>query len=157
MLESISHCSMEDAGAVRIMLVDDHAVVRAGYRRFLEQEPGYQVVAEANDGERAYALLQESLPDIVVLDLSMPGQGGLAALRRIKGRWPLLPVLVFTMHDNTPFVLQAMRSGACGYITKSSQASLMVSAIRRAIRGEIVTSPDISAKMAQAAGVADPG
>src|SRR5579862_2406214 len=103
------------------MLVDDHGVVRAGYRRFLEQEPGYEVVAEASSGEEAYALLQQSsLPDIVVLDLSMPGQGGFSSLRRMKGRWPLLAIVVFSMHDNVTFAVQAMRSGACGYVTKSS-------------------------------------
>lgn len=137
--------------AVRIMLVDDHAVVRAGYRRFLEQEPGYTVVAEAASGEEAFALLQNSLPDVVTLDLSMPGQGGLASLRRMKRHWPALPILVFSMHDNVPFVVQAMRSGACGYITKSSEAGFMVSAVRSAVQGEMVLSPDIAEKLACAA------
>ena len=142
---------MENYSTIRIMLVDDHAVVRAGYRRFLELEPGYSVIAEANDGEEAYALLQKITPDVLVLDLSMPGRGGLAALRRIKARWPLLPTLVFSMHDNLPFVLQAMRGGASGYITKSSDASLMVRAIRGVRRGELVMSTDVSTKLARAA------
>ncbi len=99
---------MTAGAAVRIVLIDDHAVVRAGYRRFLEQESGYEVIAEAGSGEEAYQLLQRVSPDIVILDLSMPGEGGLSALRRYKLRWPLLPVLVFSMHDHL-----ASRSRRC--------------------------------------------
>ena len=141
---------MAGAAKIRIMLVDDHAVVRAGYRRFLEQEPDYEVVAEANTGEEAYAGLQASLPDIVILDLSMPGRGGLATLRRLKARWPLLPVLVFSMHEQAPLVLQAMRCGATGYITKSSEPSLMIRAVRSVLKGEVTLSPDVAGKLAQA-------
>ncbi len=142
---------MRSATAIRILLVDDHAVVRAGYRRFLEQEPGYAVTAEASSGEEAYALLQASTPNVVVLDLSMPGQGGLSTLRRIKLRWPLLPVLVFSMHDNLAYAVQALRAGANGYITKSSAPQLMVSAVRGVIAGRLALSPDIEEKMARAA------
>ncbi len=81
---------MRSSNRIRILLVDDHTVVRAGYRRFLEQEPDCQVIAEASSGEEAYLLLQTVEPDIVILDLSMPGQGGLSVLRRMKLRWPLL-------------------------------------------------------------------
>ena len=96
------------------MLVDDHAVVRAGFRRFLEQEPGYRVVAEASGGEEAYDLLKADTPDIVILDLSMPGSGGLSTLHRLRLRWPLLAVLVCSMHDNLAFAVQALRAGANG-------------------------------------------
>jgi two-component system invasion response regulator UvrY len=142
---------MRSTGRIRILLVDDHVVVRAGYRRFLEQEPDCQVIAEASSGEEAYALLQTSTPDIVILDLSMPGQGGLSVLRRLKLRWPLLPVLVFSMHDNLPFVVQAMRSGATGYITKSSEPEFMVQAVRGVVAGTQILSPDIARKMELAA------
>jgi two-component system, NarL family, invasion response regulator UvrY len=134
---------------VRIVLVDDHAVVRAGYRRFLEQEPGYEVIAEAASGEEAYALLQTLTPDIVILDLSMPGEGGLSALRRFKLRWPLLPILVFSMHDHLAFAIQALRAGANGYVTKSGEPQLMVSAVRRVMAGELAVSPDLAARMAR--------
>ena len=136
---------------VRILLVDDHAVVRAGYRRFLEQEPGYQVIAEASSGEEAYTFLQRQLPDIVVLDLSMPGRGGLSTLRRLKIRWPLLPVLVCSMHDTLAFAVQALRAGANGYVTKSSDPAFMVTAVRRARSGMSALSPDIAAKLEHAA------
>ncbi len=137
---------------VRILLVDDHAVVRAGYRRFLEQEPGYEVIAESSSGEEAYILLQTQMPDIVVLDLSMPGGGGLSTLRRLKIRWPLLPVLVCTMHDNLAFAVQAMRAGANGYVTKSSDPTFMVTAVRRVLAGATALSPDIAAKLDRATG-----
>jgi DNA-binding NarL/FixJ family response regulator len=140
---------MHEGAAVCIVLIDDHAVVRAGYRRFLEQEPGYEVIAEASSGEAAYALLQTRAPDIVILDLSMPGEGGLSTLRRFKLRWPLLPVLVFSMHDHLAFAIQALRAGANGYITKSSDPQLMVSAVRRVLAGELAVSPDLAVKMAR--------
>jgi two-component system invasion response regulator UvrY len=132
---------------VRIVLVDDHAVVRAGYRRFLEQEPGYSVIAEAASGEEAYALLQRIAPDIVLLDLSMPGLGGLSSLRRFKLRWPLLPVLVFSMHDTVAFATHALRAGANGYVTKGSDPQLMVAAVRSVLDGEVALSPDIRQRL----------
>lgn len=136
---------------IRILLVDDHIVVRAGYRRFLEQEPDCQVIGEAASGEEAYTLLQTIEPDIVILDVSMPGQGGLAVLRRMKLRWPRLAVLIFSMHDNLPFVVQALRAGANGYITKSSEPESMVKAVRNVASGLQTLSPDVASKMELAA------
>ena len=134
-------------GEVRIVLVDDHAVVRAGYRRFLEQEPGYSVIGEAASGEEAYALLQRISPDIVLLDLSMPGLGGLSSLRRFKLRWPLLPVLVFSMHDTVAFATHALRAGANGYVTKGSDPQLMVDAVRSVLGGGVALSPDVRQRL----------
>jgi DNA-binding NarL/FixJ family response regulator len=142
---------MHKPTTIRILLVDDHIVVRAGYRRFLEQESDCQVIGEASSGEEAYLLLQSLQPDVVILDLSMPGQGGLSVLRRIKLRWPLLPVLVFSMHDNLPFVVQALRAGATGYITKSSEPESMVKAVRSVVAGVQTFSPDVALRMEQAA------
>ena len=136
---------------VRIVLVDDHAVVRAGYRRFLEQHSGYTVIAEAASGEEAYAVLQRVTPDIVLLDLSMPGLGGLPCLRRFKLRWPLLPVLVFSMHDSAAFATQALRAGANGYLTKGSDPQLMVEAVRQVLAGELALSPDIRQRLERVA------
>jgi two-component system, NarL family, invasion response regulator UvrY len=136
---------------VRIVLVDDHAVVRAGYRRFLEQEPGYAVIGEAASGEEAYALLQRVAPDIVLLDLSMPGLGGLSSLRRFKLRWPLLPILVFSMHDTVAFATQALRAGANGYVTKGSDPQLMVDAVRSVLGGEVALSPDVRQRLERVA------
>jgi len=135
-------------GPVRVMLVDDHAVVRAGYRRLLADEPDLQVVAEHADAESAYSALvalPEAAVEVLVLDLSMPGRSGLDLLRRSRQRWPALRVLVFSMHDSPAMVAQALAAGAAGFITKSSEPTLLVAALRRVARGEVgVLSPDIA-------------
>lgn len=132
---------------VGVMLVDDHAIVREGYRRLLESEPGFRVVAECGDAQAAQASL-ESLPSgavqVVVLDLAMPGTGGLALARRIAQRWPALRVLVFSMHDQPATVAQALDAGVAGYITKTSAPQDLVQALRRVAQGQVnVLSPDI--------------
>ena len=147
------------AGPLRVMLVDDHAVVRAGYRRLLDDEAGLRVVAECGDAESAYAALGPAAAasaDVLVLDLSMPGRSGLDMLRRARLRWPRLRVLVFSMHDSPAMVAQALAAGAAGFITKSSEPALLVAALRRVAAGEeAVLSPDI-AGAAQAPGAAPP-
>ncbi len=134
---------------LHVMLVDDHAVVRAGYRRLLELEPEVVVSAECADGDEALATLQRRggpAVDVMVLDLSMPGRSGLDLLRRVRLRWPALRVLVFSMHDSPAMVVQALRAGAAGFITKSSEPALLVDALRRVGRGDtLVLSPDIAA------------
>ena len=102
--------------SMRIMLVDDHAVVRAGVRRLLEQESRFLVVAECESGERAYQQFGEYLPDITVMDLSMPGMGGMEAIGRIIARYPTAKLLVLSMHENAAFASQALKAGAKGYI-----------------------------------------
>ena len=138
-----------------VMLVDDHAVVRAGYRRLLELESDCVVSAECGDGDAAYALLQQRQPppvDVIVLDLSMPGRSGFDLLRRIALRWPVLRRLVFSMHDSPAMVAQALAAGADGFVTKSSPPEVLVAALRRVAAGEQrVLSPDIAAAPAQPA------
>jgi DNA-binding NarL/FixJ family response regulator len=136
------------ARALRVALVDDHAVVRAGYRRLLELEPDMAVVAEYGDAESAYrALAAEAgeVVDLLVLDLSMPGRSGLELLRRLAQRRPALRVLVFTMHDGAAMIEQCLRAGAAGFVTKSSAPEVLVEAVRCAARGEIALSPDVAA------------
>lgn len=134
----------------RVILVDDHAVVRAGYRRLLELEPDMQVVAECADADAAYALLQHqpvsagALAEVMVLDLSMPGRSGLDLLRRVALRWPSLRVLVFTMHDSPAMVAQSLRAGAAGFITKSSPPEELVAAVRALRQGQRVLSADVA-------------
>jgi DNA-binding NarL/FixJ family response regulator len=133
--------------ALRVVLADDHAVVRAGYRRLLELEPGLQVVAEFADGESAYLWLSEHPADVLILDLSMPGQGGLATLQRLHQRVPLLRVLIFTMHDSPELAAQLLKAGASGYLTKSSPPESLIDAVHQVAAGEQVLSADIAAMM----------
>ncbi len=122
--------------SIRVLLTDDHAVVRSGLRRLLEQHEGIRVVAEAESGEQAYQLFGEVKPDVVVMDMSMPGMGGLEALRRILARYQNANIVVFSMHENTTFVTQAMAAGAVGYVTKSGEADDLVSAVRAGAEGK---------------------
>jgi DNA-binding NarL/FixJ family response regulator len=137
------------AGAcvLRVAIADDHAVVRTGYRRLLELEPGLQVVAEFPDGESAYQWLCEHEADVLVLDLSMPGRGGLATLQRLRQRLPRLRVLVFSMHDSPSLVAQVLRAGACGYLTKVSPPESLVEAVQQAAAGGRPLSADVAAAL----------
>jgi DNA-binding NarL/FixJ family response regulator len=133
---------------VRVLLVDDHAVVRAGFRRFLEQMPGIRVVAEAASGDEAYRAFGECSPDVAVMDLSMPGMGGLEAIRRIVGRFPKARILVFSMHETAAFAQQALKAGAAGYVTKASAPEVLVEAAHAVAAGRSYLSPDMAQKIA---------
>ncbi|MEY3747106.1 MAG: hypothetical protein RL194_565 [Pseudomonadota bacterium] len=133
---------------IRILLADDHAVVRSGLRRLLEQNAEMQVIAEAGSGEQAYQLFSELKPDVVVMDLSMPGMGGLEAIRRILVRSPLARVVVFSMHENAAFAFQALNIGARAYVAKSGMAEDLVIAVRNAAAGSTYISPVVAQKMA---------
>jgi two-component system, NarL family, invasion response regulator UvrY len=131
-----------------IMLVDDHAVVREGYRSVLQKQPGLRVIAEASDGAEAYRLFKEVRPDVVVMDLAMPGVGGIEAIRRIR-QWDRdARILVFTMHENPGFAVQAIRAGAKGYVTKTSPPETLVRAVMDVLAGQIAVSPDIDHQLA---------
>jgi len=133
---------------IRIMLADDHAVVRSGLRRLLEQRQGLEVVAEAESGEQAYRLFSEQLPDVTVLDLSMPGMGGLEAVRRILARHPSARMLVFSMHENAAFATQALKAGARGYVAKTGAPEELVTAVQEVAKGKIYISTGIAQKIA---------
>ena len=135
-------------GATRIMLVDDHGIVRAGFRRLLEQQVNYQVIVEAGDAETAYALFVEHHPDVVVLDLSMPGVSGLDLIRRMVMREPSARILVFTMHEDAQLAERAIQLGARGYVTKSSAPEVLASAVADMMAGRVAFSPDIAQSLA---------
>ncbi|HEY3327865.1 MAG TPA: response regulator transcription factor [Novimethylophilus sp.] len=139
---------MTGAFPVRIMLVDDHAVVRSGIRRLLEQHAGFVVIAEAESGERAYQLFGEHLPDIAVMDLTMPGMGGMEAIRRIIARYPAARLLVLSMHENAAFANQALKAGAQGYLAKNSLAEELVDALEAIIKNQTYISSGIARKIA---------
>ncbi len=134
--------------AVRVMLVDDHAVVRAGYRALLESDPRFAVVAEASDGESAYGRCRDGDVDVVVMDLGMPGQGGLVAAAHLTQRAPAPRVLVFTMHAHPSYAVQAFAAGALGYVTKSSPPETLLEAIATVARGRRYLSTDIAQLLA---------
>jgi DNA-binding NarL/FixJ family response regulator len=130
------------------MLVDDHAVVREGYRTLLQKQPGLEIVAEARDGEEAYRLFKAALPGLVIIDISMPGLGGIEAIKRLRSWDPTARILVFTMHLNAVYALQAIRAGAKGYVTKSSPPDILVGAVFDVHKGKTALSPDISRELA---------
>lgn len=133
---------------IRVMLVDDHAVVRAGVRRLLEQDERFSVVAEAETGERAYQIFGEHLPDISLLDLSMPGIGGMETIKRIVARYPTAKILVLSMHENAAFASQALKAGAKGYLAKSGLAEELSNAIQWVMTGQTYLGTEISHKIA---------
>ena len=135
-------------GSRTILLVDDHAIVREGYRSVLQKQPGLHVVAEAADGEEAYRLFKETRPDLVIMDLTMAGIGGIEAIRRIRQLDPNARILVFTMHQNAAFAVQAIRAGARGFVTKTSAPEALVRAIFDVFAGRIALSPDIDHELA---------
>ncbi len=122
---------------IKVILVDDHAVVRAGFRMLLSAEADIDVIAEAERGEAACQLYLDQQPDVMVLDLSMPGIGGLESIRRICNRDSSAKVLVFSVHDEMVYVDRAMNAGAKGYITKNSAPGILVEAIQKIAAGEI--------------------
>lgn len=136
---------------LNVLLLDDHAVVRTGYRRLIDAEPDLRVVAEASTTDEAYALLQQGGIDVAVVDLSLKGASGVEAIRRFLARDPQLKVMVLSMHDSPGFVTQAMRAGALGYLTKSSEPADMLDGIRAVARGRRVLAPEIAQALADAA------
>ncbi len=143
---------------VTIVLVDDHAVVRAGVRRLLEQETLFEVIGEAESGEKAYKIFGELKPDVMVMDLSMPGMGGLESIRRILMCHERARILVLSMHEDLSFANQALKLGAKGYLIKNTLGDDLVKSIQMVARGEIFLSDEIAKKMAMqsTSGTEDP-
>lgn len=130
---------------IRIVLVDDHAIVRSGYRRLLAAEPDFDVVGEAATVAQANALVQHARPDVAVVDLSLKGSSGLEAIAGMRARLPALRVLVLSMHDGAGHLAQALKAGAHGYLTKCSEPEDVIDGIRDVMRGRRVLSRDMRA------------
>jgi two-component system invasion response regulator UvrY len=130
--------------SISILLVDDHPIVRQGYRRVLEHQNDFRVVAEADSATNAYSAFKTHAPDIVVMDISMPGTSGLEAVRNIRSRNDRAGILVFSMHSEPAQVKAAFKAGANGYVTKSSEPATLIRAIRAVARGERAISDDIA-------------
>src|SRR5262249_2609592 len=132
------------APAISILLVDDHPVVRQGYRRVLENQSDFRVVAEADSAGAAYSAFKARSPDVAVMDISMKGASGLEAIRNIRARDRHARILVFSMHSEAALVKTAFNAGASGYVTKSSEPATLIRAIRSVAQGERAMSDDVA-------------
>lgn len=131
-----------------VLLVDDHAVVLEGYRRLLERTPDIRVVAEARNGEEAYKHFVDLAPDVVVMDITLPGIGGIEVARRMLAREPSARIVMFSMHEDAVFSSRALQAGARGYVTKSSAPDVLVEAVRLVAAGKLYISHDMAQELA---------
>jgi DNA-binding NarL/FixJ family response regulator len=129
---------------IRVVLADDHSLVRAGFRAMLESLSGVEVVAEANDGRQALQFVEQHKPDIVFMDIAMPGLNGLEAARRVKRISSQIRVVMLSMHTTEEYVMQAIQAGAAGYLLKGADPSELEIALRAVARGETYLSPGVS-------------
>jgi DNA-binding NarL/FixJ family response regulator len=137
----------EPAPQIRVLLADDHVVVRAGIRQFLEQEPSIQVVAEAGNGQEACALIEQHQPDVAVLDIQMPLLSGIEVTRWVRARRLTTGILVVTAYDDPPYVQAVLKAGANGYVLKSSQPEEMVQAVLDVYHGKSVLDPTLTRRL----------
>jgi DNA-binding NarL/FixJ family response regulator len=144
------------ADKLTVLLVDDHALVRKGFRRILEDDPGIFIVGEASEGEEAVRLALELKPKVVVMDCALPGVNGIDATRRIRAKMPDATVLMLSMHSEDTLVRQALEAGARGYILKNALELDLVSAVKRVAEGHLVLDPQL-AKPAALKGERDSG
>ena len=135
---------------IRVLVADDHMIVRTGIRHVLESEPGFEVVGEAANGTEALALTAELRPDVVVLDISMPGVSGLELATRLRSTGGGARVLILSMHDNAEYVLESVRAGAHGYLLKDTAATELRTAIRAVCQGESYFSPPVASRLSAA-------
>jgi len=134
---------------IRVLIADDHPLVRSGLRALLTSLDGFEVVGEAADGESAVDLVHRQRPDVVVMDVQMPREGGIEATRRIAATAPAVAVLMLTMHEDEESVFAAMRAGARGYILKGAEQDEVIGAIRAFSRGEAIFGPSVAQRVLQ--------
>ena len=135
---------------INVLVVDDHELVRAGIKRILNESRGIKVVAEAGSGEEAIRLVRQRKPDVVLMDVNMPGIGGLEATRKLLSMYPALKVLVVTILEGEPYPTRLMEAGAAGYLTKGCNPEEMTTAIKRVYSGERYIGADIARQLAYA-------
>ena len=133
---------------IRVLLADDHSIVREGLRRIVEESGDIEVVAEASDGREAVLLVRKEQPDVAVIDISMPVLDGLEVITQIKGENPHTPILVLTMHEEDQYVVRAIETGAMGYITKQSAPEQLVKAIRKVHSGSLYLTDEAAEALA---------
>jgi NarL family two-component system response regulator YdfI len=136
------------SAAIRVVVADDHPVVRDGLRMMLEEmTEGFEVVGEATDGEAAVRVVGERQPDVVLMDLRMPGMGGLAAIEHIRQRWPHMAVLILTTYDEDELMIRGLQAGAAGYLLKDCSSATLLKAIRTVAQGEILVQAEVLARL----------
>ncbi|GIW28644.1 MAG: DNA-binding response regulator [Meiothermus sp.] len=138
---------MTDAPSIRILLVDDHPVVRAGLSGLLSSQPDFRVVGEASNGLEALSLLEQIGADVVLMDLRMPQMDGVTAIRQIRARFPRVQILVLTTYDTDSEIVRAVEAGATGYLLKDVPREELFRAVRLCARGEAVLSPPVAARL----------
>ena len=129
---------------IRVLLAEDHTLVRKGIRSLLDEEPDLEVVAEAEDGRDAVAKTTTTVPDVVLMDIAMPGLNGLESTRLIKKQFPQVKVLVLSMHTNEEYILQFLQAGASGYLLKQGSIDDLAETIRAVFSGKAVFSPEVT-------------
>jgi two-component system response regulator NreC len=129
---------------IRLVLVDDHDVVRTSLKTYLESHKGFRVVGEANNGETALQVILENQPDVVVMDITMPGMSGLEATRRIKVSSPNCKVLALTVHNDKQYLFEMLSAGALGYLTKQAAAEELIAAIQAVAKGDVYLQPALA-------------
>jgi len=132
---------------VRLILADDHTLVRAGIRTLLEKLPGVEVVGEAGDGREVLKLVKSHQPDVVLMDIAMPGLNGLEAAARLVKEFPDVRVIILSMHHNEEYVWRALKAGAAGYLLKKAATAELATALQRVAHGEVYLSQEISARL----------
>jgi len=140
---------MEDSALKRLLIADDHDLVRRGLRGLLRREPDLEIVGEARDGREAVELGLSLVPDLILMDVRMPGMDGLEATREIKSERPEIGILMVTMHDDPDYMLEAIKSGAAGYVLKDTSWMDLTTSVRRALSGDFPMDPDVAARLLQ--------
>jgi len=132
---------------IRVVIVDDHLMVRRGLHVLLEEMEEMELVGEAADGAAALRLLEEAHPDVVLMDIQMPGMDGIETLRRIRRIWPHIAVLILTTYNEDDLMIQGLRAGACGYLLKDASMETLHHALHTAARGEMLMQPEIMGRI----------
>ena len=144
-MNTSSHLNTSTKG-IRVLLADDHTLVRAGIRALLEKLPGVEVAGEASDGREVLDLIKAQLADVVLMDIAMPGLNGLQALARITRDFPHVRVIILSMHPHDEYVLQALKSGAAGFLLKKAAVAELQAALKAVGAGEIYLSREIASQ-----------
>lgn len=134
---------------IKVLIADDHTIVRSGVRLLLDAEPDIEVVGEALDGAEAVELVELREPNVVLMDITMPGMDGMEATRHIKAEWPEVNVLVLTMHRRDEYFFEMLKAGASGYVLKGAETNELIHAVRTVSRGEVFLFPTMTRKLVQ--------